>query len=97
MEADSVEDVFVARWDDEYARNTEGSTGSTLGVYRTLEGAKAAATDHYASAFAAALPTWNEYEVASGAPWYTCRPHAEYWYFIERHRLQDRHQHANED
>ena len=84
--------VFVLRWSGEGPREADGSrqvTQGGIGVFCTLESAKAAAAAHCeAPDSSEVLFRWTEHtQVAS--PWYVCHPYAWLWYVIEQCPLED--------
>jgi len=87
MEADSVEYVFVVRWDHEDTL-PDGRDSGMLGAFRMLESAMAASSTDYAAIDGTELLTWvslvDEEDSWQGSP-----PSDKRWYSIERYRLQD--------
>ena len=84
--------VFVLRWSSEGALQPDGVrlvTQGALGVFRTLERAKAAAAAHCeAPNSSEVLFRWIEHTQEAN-PWYVCNADGRFWYVIEQCPLED--------
>jgi len=76
-----MEYVFMVKWDHK-------ADSGMLGIFRALEGAKAAAEADYAEINDTDSLVWS-LDGDAEDPWWSTQPITEHWYFIERIQVQD--------
>ena len=86
-----VGQVFVLRRSSEGVQEPDGSrlvTQGALGVFRTLERAKASAAAHYAATYGAPGMVWFAHGAGEDT-WHVCQTFVGRWYVIEQCPLKD--------